>query len=126
MDVSQRHGKYPPPPGASQILGVEVSGTVEEVGEDVKNFKIGDRVFGLMGGGGYASYAVMKHGIAMHIPDALTLQEAAAIPEVWFTAYQALHFVAGLKEGQDVLIHAAASGVGTAAIQLAKLAKAYV
>ncbi|RUS28317.1 hypothetical protein BC938DRAFT_482030 [Jimgerdemannia flammicorona] len=143
MDISQRHGRYPPPPGASQILGVEVSGIVEEAGKNVKDFKVGDKVFGLMGGGGYASYAVINHYLAMHIPDTLTFQQAAAIPEVrtshtildpfsplyvgrvWFTAYQVLHFVAGLREGQDVLIHAGASGVGAVAIQLARLAKAW-
>ncbi|RUP48239.1 chaperonin 10-like protein [Jimgerdemannia flammicorona] len=82
MDISQRHGRYPPPPGASQILGVEVSGIVEEAGKNVKDFKVGDKVFGLMGGGGYASYAVINHYLAMHIPDTLTFQQAAAIPEM--------------------------------------------
>ncbi|KAJ2958439.1 hypothetical protein NQZ79_g6019 [Umbelopsis isabellina] len=121
MDLVQRRGMYPPPPGASEILGVEVSGTVEEIGKDVKNFKVGDAVFGLLPGGGYAEYAVIQQELAMHKPEGMTYEEAAAVPETWFTAYQALFFVAGMEKGQDVLIHAGASGVGIAAIQLAKL-----
>ncbi|CDS14466.1 hypothetical protein LRAMOSA06635 [Lichtheimia ramosa] len=124
MDIVQRQGFYPPPPGASPILGVEVSGIVESVGKNVTKFKVGDAVFGLMGGGGYAEYAVLEEATALHKPDAITFEEAAAIPETWFTAYQALFFVAGLEKGQDVLIHAGASGVGIAAIQLAKNAGA--
>ncbi|KAI8066257.1 NADPH:quinone reductase-like protein [Gilbertella persicaria] len=124
MDLLQREGKYPVPPGASPILGVEVSGIIERVGKDVSNFKPGDAVFGLMPGGGYAQYAVLHESLTMHKPDALSFEEAAAIPETWFTAYQALFFVGQLKKGQDVLIHAGASGVGIAAIQLAKEAGA--
>jgi len=124
MDISQREGKYPPPPGARQILGVEVSGVVEEVGSKVGDYKPGDKVFGLIGGGGYAEYAVLHHSVAIPLPSHLTFQQAASIPEVWFTAYQSLHFVAGIQPGQDVLIHAGASGVGTSAIQLARLAGA--
>ncbi|KAI9498268.1 NADPH:quinone reductase-like protein [Zychaea mexicana] len=124
MDINQRQGAYPPPPGASEILGVEVSGIVESVGQSVTKFQPGDAVFGLMGGGGYAEYAVMEQELAMPKPDALSFQQAAAIPETWFTAYQALFFVLGLKAGEDILIHAGASGVGIAAIQLAKQAGA--
>ncbi|KAJ8661737.1 hypothetical protein O0I10_002544 [Lichtheimia ornata] len=124
MDIVQRQGNYPPPPGASPLLGVEVSGIVESVGKNVTKFKVGDAVFGLMGGGGYAEYAVMEEALALHKPDAISFEQAAAIPETWFTAYQALFFVAGLEKGQDVLIHAGASGVGIAAIQLAKNAGA--
>ncbi|CDH53247.1 quinone oxidoreductase [Lichtheimia corymbifera JMRC:FSU:9682] len=124
MDIVQRQGNYPPPPGASPILGVEVSGIVESVGKNVTKFKPGDAVFGLMGGGGYAEYAVLDEALALHKPDAITFEQAAAIPETWFTAYQALFFVAGLEKGQDILIHAGASGVGIAAIQLAKNAGA--
>ncbi|KAI8977168.1 NADPH:quinone reductase-like protein [Mycotypha africana] len=120
MDLLQRENKYPVPPGASPILGVEVSGIVESVGSDVYDFKPGDAVFGLIPGGGYAEYAVIEAALTMHKPDALSFEEAAAIPETWFTAYQALFFVAEFKKGQDVLIHAGASGVGIAAIQLAK------
>ncbi|CAO3672441.1 unnamed protein product [Umbelopsis vinacea] len=121
MDTIQRKGMYPPPPGASEIMGVEVSGIVEEVGKSVKGFKVGDAVFGLLGGGGYAEYAAIEQELAMHKPENLSFEEAAAIPETWFTAYQALFFVADFQKGQDVLIHAGASGVGIAAIQIAKL-----
>ncbi|KAI8138060.1 NADPH:quinone reductase-like protein [Fennellomyces sp. T-0311] len=124
MDIVQRQGFYPPPPGASDILGVEVSGIVESVGSSVTKFKPGDAVFGLMGGGGYAEYAVMEQDLAMPKPDTLSFEQAAAIPETWFTAYQALFFVTELQAGQDILIHAGASGVGIAAIQLAKQAGA--
>ncbi|KAI8069228.1 NADPH:quinone reductase-like protein [Gongronella butleri] len=120
MDILQRKGLYPPPPGASPLIGVEVSGTVVSVGSQVTKFKEGDAVFGLMGGGGYAEYAVLHEGLAMHKPANLSFEEAAAIPEAWFTAYQALFFVANFKAGESVLIHAGASGVGVAAIQLAK------
>ncbi|KAG1049081.1 hypothetical protein G6F43_008571 [Rhizopus delemar] len=138
MDIVQREGKYPVPPGGSPILGVEVSGTVEAIGEKgmclhdklaafsnmsfyiVSQFKLGDEVFGLMPGGGYAEFAVIEESLAMHKPEKLSFEEAAAIPETWFTAYQALFFVGQLQKGEDVLIHAGASGVGIAAIQLAK------
>ncbi|KAG0750296.1 hypothetical protein G6F16_001932 [Rhizopus arrhizus] len=120
MDIVQREGKYPVPPGGSPLLGVEVSGTVEAIGENVSQFKLGDEVFGLMPGGGYAEYAVIHESLAMHKPEKLSFEEAAAIPETWFTAYQALFFVGQLQKGEDVLIHAGASGVGIAAIQLAK------
>ncbi|KAI8338984.1 NADPH:quinone reductase-like protein [Chlamydoabsidia padenii] len=124
MDISQRQGNYPPPPGASEILGVEVSGVVESVGQDVTKFKQGDEVFGLMGGGGYAEYAVMDEKLVIAKPKEITFEQAAAIPETWFTAYQALFLVSELKKGEDILIHAGASGVGIAAIQLAKEAGA--
>ncbi|KAG2171446.1 hypothetical protein INT43_009107, partial [Umbelopsis isabellina] len=121
MDLVQRRGMYPPPPGASEILGVEVSGTVEDIGKDVKNFKVGDAVFGLLPGGGYAEYAVIQQELAMHKPEGMSYEEAATIPETWFTAYQALFFVAGFQKGQSVMIHAGASSVGTSCVQLAKL-----
>ncbi|KAI8097176.1 uncharacterized protein BX664DRAFT_325717 [Halteromyces radiatus] len=125
MDIVQRQGFYPPPPGASEILGVEVSGIIESVGKNVTKFKKGDAVFGLMGGGGYAEYAVMEEKLVIPKPDEITFEQAAAIPETWFTAYQALFLVSELKKGEDVLIHAGASGVGIAAIQLAKEAGAH-
>jgi len=124
MDVSQRHGRYPPPAGASPILGVELSGIVEEVGAEVEDYKPGDKVFGLVSGGGYAEYAVVNHKLALPLPPHLTFQQGASIPEVWFTAYQALHFVAEIKAGDVVLVHAGASGVGTSVVQLARLAGA--
>ncbi|KAG1085524.1 hypothetical protein G6F42_021363 [Rhizopus arrhizus] len=124
MDILQREGKYPVAVNVSPILGVEVSGTVESVGKDVKGFKVGEAVFGLMPGGAYAEFAVLEESLTMHKPEALSFEEASAIPETWFTAYQALFFVGEMKKGQDVLIHAGASGVGIAAIQLAKEAGA--
>ncbi|CAG8479270.1 5937_t:CDS:10 [Diversispora eburnea] len=124
MDILQREGKYPLPPDITDILGVEIAGIVEEIGRSVTNYKIGDRVFGLIYGGAYAEYACLNESMAMLLPDQLTFQQGAAIPEVWFTAYQALHLLAQIKEGQEILIHAGASGVGLAIVQLAKMAKA--
>ncbi|KAJ3217351.1 hypothetical protein HDU67_008053 [Dinochytrium kinnereticum] len=123
LDILQRQGGYPAPFGASQILGVEFSGVVEEpdAGGD---YKKGERVFALCYGGAYAEYVVVHKDMVIRIPDGMSFQEAAAIPEVWFTAYQALHLNCGLQEAESVLIHAGASGVGTSAIQLCKLTKA--
>lgn len=101
------------------ILGVEVSGIVEEVGPGVTT-AVGTKVMGLVNGGGYAEYAVMPEARAMVIPENLSFEEAAAIPEVFLTAYQTLFWIGKLRQGENVLIHAAGSGVGTAAIQLAK------
>ncbi|KAI9349266.1 NADPH:quinone reductase [Zopfochytrium polystomum] len=120
LDILQREGKYPPPAGASPILGVEFAGTVEAFGEHAaQKYTKGDRVFGLVPGGAYAEYCVIHMDMAMPIPASLTFQQAAAIPEVWLTAYQALHWNCNIQKGESVLIHAGASGVGTAAIQLA-------
>ncbi|MDF9801121.1 tumor protein p53-inducible protein 3 [Catalinimonas alkaloidigena] len=119
-DILQREGKYPPPKGSSPILGLEVSGEVVETGSEAKRWKQGDLVFGLIPGGGYAQYAVIHEDMAMPVPDSLSLAEAAAIPEVSLTAYQALSWLAYFKKGEKLLIHAGASGVGTAAIQLAR------
>ncbi|HEX7580097.1 MAG TPA: NAD(P)H-quinone oxidoreductase, partial [Thermoanaerobaculia bacterium] len=110
-------GKYPPPPGASEILGLEAAGEVEGTNE---------RVFFLLTGGGYAERVAVPRGMLMAIPPGMKFEEAAAIPEAWFTAYLNLFREAGLKRGETVLVHAAASGVGTAAIQLAKRAGARV
>ncbi|WPP53292.1 NAD(P)H-quinone oxidoreductase [Catalinimonas niigatensis] len=123
-DLLQREGKYPPPKGASPILGLEISGEIVEVGSKVKRWKKGDLVFGLISGGGYAEYAVIHENMAMPVPAQLSLIEAVAIPEVFLTAYQALSWLADFKEGEKLLIHAGASGVGTAAIQLARNMKA--
>lgn len=125
-DILQREGKYPPPPGESEILGLEVAGVVEEKGEDCPEFAVGDRVFGLLAGGGYAEYARLPKGVAMRIPDRMSVEEAAAIPEAFLTAYQALFLYGQVSMGHRVLIHAGASGVGTAAIQLAREAGALV
>lgn len=119
-DILQRRGLYPPPPGASPILGLEIAGVVEKAGSECTRFREGDQVFGLLAGGGYAEYAVIPESLAMPIPEHLDFTEAAAIAEVFLTAYQAMFWLADLQPGQRVLIHAGASGVGTAAIQLAK------
>jgi len=124
-DILQREGHYPPP-GASPILGLEIAGVVESVGESCRNFKKGDEVFGLLAGGGYAEYAVIHHQLAMLKPPELSFEEAAAIPEAFLTAFQALFWIGKLQKGENVLIHAGGSGVGTAAIQLAREAGATV
>ena len=123
-DTMQRRGVYPPPPGESPILGLEMAGVVEEVGAEVTKWKAGDRVCGLLGGGGYAEYCVTHEDMAIRLPDNLSFVEGAAIPEVFLTAYQALHWLAKIQAGEKILVHAGASGVGTAAIQLIKLAGA--
>ena len=125
-DLLQRRGKYPPPKGASPILGLEFSGEVLALGKGVNKWKIGDRVCGLLAGGAYAEQIVIHEDLALPIPGNLSLLEAAAIPEVFLTAFQALNWLAELQKGEKVLIHAGASGVGTAAIQLAKLFGAQV
>ena len=119
-DVMQRMGSYPPPPGESDILGLELAGEVEAVGAAVKDLVPGDRVFGLVGSGGYAEKAVIDARMAMPMPAGWDFTQAAAVPEVFFTAQETLFTLGGLKEGETVLIHAAASGVGTAGIQMAR------
>lgn len=119
-DTLQRMGKYPPPKGASPVLGLELAGEVEETGSEVTKLKKGDNVFGLIPGGGYAEYAVINEDMAMHMPGNLSFTEVAAIPEVFLTAYQALIWYGKLKKGNSILIHAGGSGVGTAGIQLAR------
>ena len=125
-DILQRRGLYPPPPGTTPILGLEMAGVVERVGEGCAGWSPGDRVFALLPGGGYAEYVTVPVEMAMPIPDNLTFEEAAAIPEAFFTAYQTLFWIGRLQPGEWVLIHAGASGVGTAAIQLARDAGARV
>lgn len=117
-DLVQRRGGYPPPPGASPILGLECSGEVLEVGEGVSRVVVGDRVCALLAGGGYAEQVVVPAGQVLPVPAGLTDVEAAAIPEVFATAFLNLYMEAGLTSGERVLLHAGASGVGTAAIQL--------
>ncbi len=119
-DILQRKGSYPPPKGASPILGLEISGEVTKAGKNVTRWKAGDKVFGLLPGGGYAQYAVIHQDMAMSMPNNLSFEQAAAIPEVFLTAYLALQWLANLQPKEKLLIHAGASGVGTAAIQLAK------
>jgi putative PIG3 family NAD(P)H quinone oxidoreductase len=120
-DILQREGKYPPPPGESTIMGLEMAGTVIGWGKDVSGFQKGDRVCGLLPGGGYAEQAVLPASLVLPIPEGLSFTQAAAIPEVFLTAFQALDWLAKLQTGERVLIHAGGSGVGTAAIQLARL-----
>ncbi|TFK20414.1 quinone oxidoreductase putative [Coprinopsis marcescibilis] len=121
MDIHQREGQYPPPPGASQILGVEFSGVISELGNDVEEWKIGDEVIGLVAGGAYAELVTVPQENLIKKPQALTWAEAAAIPENFLTAFQALILIGSLRTKENVLIHAAASGVGVAAIQLARI-----
>ncbi|EKD53768.1 MAG: hypothetical protein ACD_60C00156G0010 [uncultured bacterium] len=125
-DLLQRRGKYPPPPGESSILGLEIAGDVSAIGKNVTHYQLGDRVFGLVGGGGYAEYCLIDAHTAMPIPENLTYSEAAAIPEAFLTANEALFNLGGLEMGETVLIHAGGSGIGTAAIQLAKMVGAIV
>ena len=120
-DLLQKAGKYPPPKGASPILGLEMAGVVESVGMEVTRYEPGDYVFGLLPGGGYAEYCVIHERMAMAVPDALSFEESASIPETFITAFQALKSLGEIKRNEHVLIHAGASGVGTAAIQLAKM-----
>ncbi len=119
-DTLQRRGLYPPPTGESPILGLEMAGEVVALGVGVSDWKVGDRVCGLLAGGGYASYAVIHEEMALPVPARMDYTEAAAIPEVFLTAYQALRWLAATQPGETVLIHAGASGLGTAAIQLAR------
>ena len=119
-DVMQRQGKYPPPPGASAIPGLEIAGEVIETGENVAWPRPGDHVCALVTGGGYAELAVAEAPLCLPIPAGLTPVEAAALPETFFTVWSNLFDRAGLKAGESVLIHGGSSGIGTTAIQLAK------
>jgi tumor protein p53-inducible protein 3 len=117
-DLLQRMGKYPPPPGTTDILGLEMAGEVAEVGPGVQGWKPGDRVCALLPGGGYAQYVAIPSGMAMRIPEPLSWEEAAGIPEAFLTAYLNLIRLGRLEPGMRVLVHAAGSGVGTAALQV--------
>jgi tumor protein p53-inducible protein 3 len=117
-DILQRKGLYPPPPGASSILGLECAGEVEEVGRGVSGFRPGDRVFALLAGGGYAEKAAIPAEVAMRIPPALDFELAAAVPEAFMTAYDNLVNHGRIAKGGWALVHGGGSGVGTAAIQL--------
>lgn len=122
-DLLQRQGYYPPPPGASHIIGLEAAGKVVALGPGADGcWKVGDRAMALLAGGGNAQYVAVAATQLMPIPTGMTDTDAAAIPEAWLTAYQLLHFVGKVQKGETVLIHAGASGVGTAAIQLCRLA----
>ena len=119
-DLLQRRGKHPPPKGVPDILGLEMAGEVVDAGAACEGWAAGDRVCALLPGGGYAERVSIPAGLAMRIPEPLSFEQAAAIPEVFLTAYQNLFNVARLASGQTVLIHAGASGVGTAAVQLVR------
>jgi len=119
-DLVQREGKYPPPPGDSEILGLEVAGTIEAVGSAVTTWKAGDRVMALVGGGGYAEYAVAYANHVMPIPDSMSFEEAACVCESYITAFLNVFMIGGLQDGQTAILHGGGGGVNTAAIQLAK------
>jgi len=119
-DVAQRQGIYPPPKGASPILGLEIAGEVVALGEGVDEFKLGDKVCALANGGGYAEYCAVPAGQALPFPKGYDAVKAAALPETFFTVWANLFQMAGLTEGETVLIHGGTSGIGTTAIQLAK------
>jgi tumor protein p53-inducible protein 3 len=125
-DLSQARGNYPPPPGVTDILGLEMAGVITAVGDQVPTWQVGDRVCALLPGGGYAELAAVHHGLLMPAPDNWDFAQAAAVPEVWLTAFVNLFLEGELQAGETVLIHAGGSGVGTAAIQLAKQAGATV
>jgi NADPH:quinone reductase-like Zn-dependent oxidoreductase len=126
-DLSQRLGRYPAPPGCpADILGLEMAGTVDAVGAGVRHVGVGDRVMGILGGGGYAEYAISPVETLLPIPATMSAVTAGAIPEVFMTAYDAVFLQEGLSAGETLLVHAVGSGVGTAAVQLAVRAGATV
>ena len=119
-DVVQREGRYPPPPGAPDTLGLEIAGKVVALGPNVTLFSVGDPVMALVPGGGYADYAVVHETNALPIPKGLTMTEAGAIPETYFTVWTNVFERGGLQAGETFLVHGGTSGIGTTAIQLAK------
>ncbi len=119
-DLLQRAGNYPPPPGAPDILGLEMAGVISEIGANVNKWQVGDRVCALLAGGGYAERVAVPAALLMPIPAAWTFAQAGAMPEVYLTAFVNLYMEANLQPGETVLVHGGASGVGTAAIQLLK------
>jgi len=119
-DVSQRQGHYPPPPGASDLPGLEVAGEVVAVGSNAKKHKPGDKVMSLVAGGGYAQYCIAQDAQAMAVPPSLSIAEAGAIPETLMTVWHNVFERGALKAGETLLIHGGSSGIGTMAIQLAK------
>ena len=124
-DLLQRRGLYPPPPGASEVPGLEFAGVVAEVGGAAARWQPGDRVMGIVAGGGYAERVVVDERVAVAIPRGMDMTAAGAIPEVYMTAHDAVFRQAGLERGETLLIHAVGSGVGTAALQLARRAGAH-
>ena len=120
-DIMQCRGLYPSPPGASDIPGLEVAGSIVAVGSQVQNWSVGDPVCALVTGGGYAEYCVASAALCLPIPQRLSLIEAAGLPETFFTVWHNLFERANLKKGETILVHGGTSGIGTTAIQLAKL-----
>jgi len=118
-DVMQRQGRYPPPPGASDLPGLEVAGEIVKIGPEISGLSVGGKVTALLPGGGYAEYAVASAVLCLPVPDGLSMVEAAAIPETYFTVWTNLFERGGCKAGDTVLIHGGTSGIGTTAIQLA-------
>ncbi|MAN47256.1 MAG: NAD(P)H-quinone oxidoreductase [Alphaproteobacteria bacterium] len=123
-DLVQRKGAYPPPPGASSIMGLEISGTVVETGEGTARFKPGDRVAGLLAGGGYAEYCAVDEGSLLPVPDGMSWQDAACFPEALMTVWANVFDRVGFKSGEAFLCHGGTSGIGVMAIQMTKLAGA--
>ncbi len=125
-DLLQRQGRYPAPPGASDILGLEVAGEVDQVGDGVARWGVGDRVCALLGGGGYADHAVVDARHALPVPDGLDFVQAAALPETVCTVFANVFEAGALKAGETLLVHGATSGIGVTAIQMARAAGARV
>ncbi|MBD9446888.1 NAD(P)H-quinone oxidoreductase [Rhizobium sp. RHZ01] len=119
-DVAQRQGTYPPPKDASPILGLEMAGEIVAVGAGVRDFAVGDKVCGLTNGGAYAEYCLLPAGQALRFPKGYDAAKAAALPENYFTVWANMFQMAGLTEGEKVLVHGGSSGIGTTAIQLAR------
>src|SRR4051812_20501476 len=125
-DLLQRQGFYPPPPGASEILGLECSGVVSEIGTDVTDWSVGDEVCGLLAGGGYAERVAVPAGQLLPRPARVELAPAAALPEVACPVWSNVFLLAGLRRGENFLVHGGAGGIGTMAIQLGARAGARV
>jgi putative PIG3 family NAD(P)H quinone oxidoreductase len=119
-DLVQREGKYPPPPGDSEILGLEVAGTIAELGAGVSSWNVGDRVMTLVGGGGYAEYAVAYAVHLMAIPESMSFEEAACVCESYITAFLNVFMIGEFRDGQTAILHGGGGGVNTAGIQLCK------
>src|SRR6201993_2541264 len=119
-DVSQRFGSYPPPPGASDLPGLEIAGEVVALGAGATKHKLGDKVMSLVAGGGYAQYCIAQDAQAMTVPPSLPILEAGAVPETLMTVWHNVFERGALKPGETLLVHGGSSGIGTAAIQLAK------
>jgi putative PIG3 family NAD(P)H quinone oxidoreductase len=125
-DLLQRQGMYPPPPGASSILGLECAGEVAELGAGVTGWHVGDRAMALLAGGGYAEQVVVHAGSLLPVPAHFSWEQAACLPEVYLTVFLTVFQLGGMSDGGSVLVHGGGSGIGTASIQLAKLAGATV